>query len=51
MIDVLGVKKEYLDASFSTVQKNYGSIENYFEKGLDIDKATQEKIKNILLSR
>lgn len=50
LIDVLGVKKEYLDASFSTVQKNYGSIENYFEKGLDIDKATQEKIKNILLS-
>ncbi|MFP3833863.1 tyrosine-protein phosphatase [Chryseobacterium sp. SIMBA_028] len=49
ILDILGVKKEYLDAAFTAVQNNYGSIENYFEKGLNIDKATQEKIKKNLL--
>ncbi|UKB83538.1 tyrosine-protein phosphatase [Chryseobacterium sp. MEBOG06] len=51
ILDVLGVKKEYLDAAFTAVQNNYGSIENYFEKGLNIDRATQEKIKKNLLSQ
>lgn len=50
ILDVIGVRKEYLDASFNTVEKNYGSIENYFEQGLHIDKTTQEKIKKNLLS-
>ena len=27
---ILGVKKEYLDAAFDEMEKNYGSIENYF---------------------
>jgi hypothetical protein len=30
--DMLGVKAEYLRASFDQVQTQYGSVENYFDK-------------------
>jgi protein-tyrosine phosphatase len=33
-VAVFGVKTEYLDASFDEMQKQYGTIEKYFAKGL-----------------
>jgi protein-tyrosine phosphatase len=47
--DILGVKAEYLHASFDQVNTQYGSIENYFEKGLGIDRARQQKLRDRFL--
>jgi hypothetical protein len=47
--DMLGVKAEYLRASFDQVQTQYGSIENYFDKGLGIDRAGQQKLRDRFL--
>lgn len=48
---ILGVKKEYLDAAFDEMEKNYGSIEGYFAKGLGIDASQQEAIRHLYLGR
>lgn len=39
-MDMLSVKKEYLDASFTTINKQYGSVDNFLQNeiGLDADK-------------
>lgn len=50
MQDLMGVKAEYLRASFDEMSSRYGSIEGYFEKGLGIDRATQQKIRDRFLS-
>ena len=47
--DILGVKAEYLRASFDQVKTQYGSIENYFSKGLGIDRAGQQKLRDRFL--
>jgi protein-tyrosine phosphatase len=47
--DILGVKVEYLQASFDQVNTQYGSIENYFDKGLGIDRAGQQKLRDRFL--
>jgi protein tyrosine/serine phosphatase len=47
--DILGVKAEYLQASFDQVKTQYGSIENYFDKGLGIDRAHQQKLRDQFL--
>jgi protein-tyrosine phosphatase len=47
--DLLGVKSEYLDAAFDQVKAQYGSIENYFDKGLGIDRAGQQKLRHRFL--
>ena len=47
--DILGVKAEYLQASFDQVKTQYGSIENYFDKGLGIDRARQQKLRDRFL--
>jgi protein-tyrosine phosphatase len=47
---VLGVKVEYLEASFDEMQKQYGSIEKYFSEGLGIDPAGQKAIRNLFLT-
>lgn len=41
---MMEVKAEYLDASFSEMEKEYGTLENYLIKGLGL---TQETIKTI----
>jgi protein-tyrosine phosphatase len=46
---LLGVKAEYLQASFDQVKTQYGSIENYFDKGLGIDRARQQKLRDLFL--
>jgi len=47
---VFGVKPEYLDASFDEMQKRYGTIENYFDKGLGIDAAGRKALRDRFLS-
>ncbi len=49
--DILGVKAEYLQASFDEVKARYGSIESYFEKGLGIDAAGQRKLRDRFLQK
>jgi protein-tyrosine phosphatase len=46
---ILGVKEEYLKASFDEMQKKYGSIENYFSEGLGIDAAQQKALRKLYL--
>ncbi len=48
--DLLGVKTEYLKAAFDEVNALYGSIEAYFEKGLEIDKAGQQQLRDRFLT-
>ena len=50
LIGLFGVKPAYLDAAFDEMQKHYGSIEQYFSKGLGIDAATQKKMRAMYLS-
>ena len=47
---LLGVKTEYLRASFDEVKTRYGSIEGYFENGLGIDKAGQQRLRDRFLT-
>lgn len=42
---ILGVKAEYLDAAFEEMNKQYGSIEQYFAAGLGISKAKQAELR------
>ncbi len=46
---VFGVKPEYLEASFDEMQKRYGTIEAYFAKGLGIDAAGQNALRDRFL--
>jgi protein-tyrosine phosphatase len=46
---VIGVKPEYLQASFDEMQKRYGTIEGYFAKGLGIDAAQQKALRDRFL--
>jgi protein-tyrosine phosphatase len=48
---IIGVKPEYLQASFDEMQKRYGTIEAYFAKGLGIDAAGQQALRDRLLRR
>jgi protein-tyrosine phosphatase len=44
-----GVKAEYLKASFDEMEKQYGTIENYFATALGIDGAAQKALRNMYL--
>jgi protein-tyrosine phosphatase len=50
-VAILGVKRGYLEAAFDEVQKNYGSIENYFTNGLGIDVRVQQALRDLYLNR
>jgi len=49
--DILGVKAEYLDAAFDEMQTQYGGIEGYFQRGLGIDHAGQQPLRDRFLKR
>ena len=49
--DLLGVKTEYLQAAFDQVRTQYGSIEKYFDEGLGIDRAGQQKLRDRFLQK
>lgn len=44
---ILGVKKEYLDAAFDEMQREYGTVERYFAEGLGIDAAHQQALRSM----
>ena len=48
--DLLGVKTEYLQSSFDEVKTRYGSIDEYFEKGLGIDDAGRQQLRDRFLT-
>jgi protein-tyrosine phosphatase len=48
-IAIFGVKAEYLEASFDEMETRYGGIQEYFSEGLDIDLATQKRLRNRFL--
>ena len=51
MTALLGVKSEYLQASFDEVQSKYGSIELYFSEGLGIDAEGQTALRNLYVAK
>lgn len=44
---VLGVEKDYLQASITEMKERFGTIEDYFGKGLHIDSATRENLRAV----
>lgn len=48
---VVTVKAEYLTAARAEVTARYGSIEDYFSKGLGVDAAAQQALKDRFLAR
>lgn len=46
---ILGVRREYLDASLQEMRDGYGSIESYFSKGLGIDLPGQQALRSQLV--
>ena len=48
---ILGVKTEYLEASFDEMQTKYGTIEEYFTEALGIDAAMQKKIRRMYFEK
>ena len=44
-----GVKKEYLEAAFSEVEKEFGSFENYIKNGLGINAEEIDLLKELYL--
>jgi protein-tyrosine phosphatase len=47
---VIGVAPEYLQASFDTVQSEYGGIDGYLTDGLGLSQATIDQIKSEFLA-
>ena len=48
---ILGVKPEYLEASFDEMRKRYGTIERYFSEGLGIDSAGQYALRKLYIEQ
>jgi protein-tyrosine phosphatase len=48
---LLGVKEAFLEAAFDEMEKNYGTIEKYFSKGLRIDSAQQKALRELYLGQ
>lgn len=48
---VFGVKPEYLEAAFDEMRKNYGTIEDYFAKALEIDAEGQKALSDRFLAK
>lgn len=49
MTDMMVVKKSYLNAAFSAINKKYGSVDKYLQKGLGLTKADQTKLQKLYL--
>jgi protein-tyrosine phosphatase len=48
---VFGVKAEYLEASFDEMEKNFGTIEEYFNEALGIDAQGQNALRERFLAK
>jgi protein-tyrosine phosphatase len=49
IVAILGVKREYLEATFNEMTSRYGTIENYFTTALKIDSEKQQVLKDRFL--
>ncbi|MCI1553122.1 MAG: tyrosine-protein phosphatase [Levilactobacillus sp.] len=49
MTDMMVVKKSYLNAAFSAINKKYGSVDKYLQKGLGLTKADRTKLQKLYL--
>jgi protein-tyrosine phosphatase len=43
----MGVEPSYLDAAFSGMVDEFGSVDKYLEEGLDLDAADREKLRRL----
>ncbi|MEC3957272.1 tyrosine-protein phosphatase [Nocardia sp. CDC153] len=48
---ILGVDRDYLDASFDAVAQTFGSFDNFLSQGLGIDDATVATLKSKLVGK
>ena len=46
---VVRMRKEYLETAFDEMEKQYGTIENYFSEGLGIDADQQQALRELYL--
>ncbi|MGL4655842.1 MAG: tyrosine-protein phosphatase, partial [Sarcina sp.] len=44
--DILGVEKDFIEASLDEMKKKYGSYENYFLKEYGLDKEDMDRIRD-----
>ena len=49
LLPVFGVREAYLRTAWDALDTTYGSIEEYFAKGLGIDTAAQDRLRQALL--
>lgn len=47
---ILGVEKVYLDTAFTTVDNKFGAMDDYFTRGLKLDAATQDQLREKFLN-
>ena len=45
VLSILGVRREYLEAAFNELHHHFGGIKEYFARGLGIDRAGQQAIR------
>jgi protein-tyrosine phosphatase len=48
---ILGVRKEYLETAFDEMEKQCGTIENYFSEGLGFDADRQQALRDLFLGK
>ena len=46
---ILGVEASYLEAAYSEIEKEYGSLQAYLERGLGIDRETKRRLQEKFL--
>jgi protein-tyrosine phosphatase len=51
LLSILGVRREYLEVSFKEMHDQFGGIEEYFAKGLGIDAAGQQTLRDRFVER
>jgi protein-tyrosine phosphatase len=51
LLSILGVRREYLETSLKAMHDMFGSIEDYFSKGLNIDAAGQQALRERFLDK
>jgi len=47
--DLLSVKANYLETAFNTIEKEYGTFDDYLRKGLNIEEEEIAKLRNLYL--
>lgn len=51
LLAILGVRQEYLEASFQEMRDQFGGIEEYFSIGLGIEAAGQQALRDQFVER